>query len=204
MSTEKDIAAAKTIVVAYGRRVARISLLKTKLAEERRRRVFAAFLTQSAVMQWPRPYYRLLYWGPVPHLYIVAEGIKNHLHEAKNNAKKRLNVVRHLELENVQSTLIHWQTVKLLKDAEKLHKGLFPTVNLHKFCDVEALKACTREFEALMCRRLPRISDKWQEDMFIALKGISQEKKLSKANAKPDLNVQIGTWDDMHNMDDIA
>lgn len=101
----EEIAAAQAISEAYRQHMARALLRKTTAKEEKRRRVFAAFADAAQSMDWPHAYYRLLFLGPIPHLFIVTEVLKGHLYEAKNNAKKRLNFVMHLELENMQSTL---------------------------------------------------------------------------------------------------
>ncbi|KAI0353180.1 hypothetical protein OH77DRAFT_635648 [Trametes cingulata] len=147
-------------------------------------------------MDWPHTYYRLLYQGPTPHLFIVTEGMKDHLYDAKNNAKKRLNFVQHLELENVQSTLT--QTIRLFKEVEKLHKSLGPTADVHKARDLEALKAYVLRVDELM-RALPSaVSEQWWDDMKIALKGIVETKKPPKREPKPDL--QLG--DDLMDIGD--
>ncbi|KAL7285962.1 hypothetical protein ACG7TL_001077 [Trametes sanguinea] len=186
--TAEEIAAAQRIATAYQRHLARVRLRKTRPEEERKRRVFTTFLTESTRMDWPHAYYRVLYSGPIPHLYIVAKGIKDHLYEAKNNAKKRLNIVKHLELEKVQSTLT--EATRLFKEAENLHKALAHAADVHKARDLQALKAYTLQVEALM-RGLPQsVQERWEDDMARALKGIVQEKKPPKAQPKPELNVE--------------
>ena len=56
-------------------------------------------------MNWPHRYYRMLFLGPISHLYVVVERMKNHLHEARSVVKKMLNAVAQLEIENMQSSL---------------------------------------------------------------------------------------------------
>ena len=111
--TPEEIAAHKTIVEAY-RRYISLKRVNKKSSEEMRRRVFTSFSTEAAKMDWPHCHYRMLFLGPIPHLYIAVEGMKNHLYEARNNAKKRLSVVAHLELENVQLSLTQMKLVFLL------------------------------------------------------------------------------------------
>ncbi|CDO74781.1 hypothetical protein BN946_scf185001.g29 [Trametes cinnabarina] len=202
LPTAEEIAAAQKIASAYQSHLARLSLRKPKPKEEKKRRVFTAFLTESAGMAWPHRYYRLLYTGPIPHLYIVAEGIKDHLYEAKNNAKKRLNIVKHLELENIQSTLT--QTTRLFKEAEKLYKALAPAADVHKARDLDALKEYALQVEALMRGIPPSESEKWEQDMFIARKGIIEEKKPPKVQPKPELNVEDDLMDGREGVNEFS
>lgn len=103
-STEK-LHAAMTFATFYRRRTERQSGRKKKTSEETRLRIYATFLEESKKFESSHRYYRLLFLGPLPHLFAVVESIKNHLHDAKNNAKKKLNIVQHLELENMGSSL---------------------------------------------------------------------------------------------------
>ncbi|KAI9068145.1 hypothetical protein FKP32DRAFT_1672451 [Trametes sanguinea] len=200
--TPDELAAAEKIQTAYRRHLARVRLRKTLPKEERKRRVFAAFLAEATRMDWPHGfYYRALYSGPVPHLYIVAEGIKSHLYDAKNNAKKRLIIVKHLELENVQTALT--QATRLFREAEKLSKAIAPTADVHKARDLDALKAYTLEIETLMRGLPPGVQEQWADDMAIALKGIVQEKKPPKAKPKPELNVEDGFMDEYHSASNL-
>ncbi|KAI0327262.1 hypothetical protein GY45DRAFT_1428013 [Cubamyces sp. BRFM 1775] len=188
--TEREVNAAKAIASAYQRHLAQVRLRKTTPKEEKRRRVFASFLEQSQKMQWPYAYYRMLYQGPIPHLYIVADGIKNHLHEAKSAAKKRFNFAKHLELEAVSTALT--QTRRLFNEVETLCKALAPTAKVHKSRDLEALKQLTRQVdEHLRHRGLPaKVVEEWQKDMKIAMKGIAEPKKTPQEPEKPELNVE--------------
>ena len=104
--TVEEIAAAKAISEVYQRYRAR-KHVNRKSSEETRQRIFATFSAQAVKMDWPHPsrYYRMLFLGPIPHLYIVVESMKNHLHDSRSVAKKRFNVIAHLELENMQSAL---------------------------------------------------------------------------------------------------
>ncbi|KAI0369978.1 hypothetical protein BV20DRAFT_945276 [Pilatotrama ljubarskyi] len=195
--TQEELAAAKAIAEAYQRYAARTRLRKVKPKEEKRRRVFGTFQAEAQKMNWPHTYYRLLYQGPIPHLFIVTEGMKSHLYDAKNNAKKRLNFVKHLELENVQSTLT--QTIRLFKEAEKLHKSLGPAADVHKARDLEALKGYALQAEELMRTLPPAVSEEWRDDMKIALKGIVETKKPPKREPKPELQVE----DDLVDIEDF-
>ena len=102
--TPEEITAATTIAEAY-RRYTADKRVKRKSSEEARRRDFASFIAEAGKMDWPHRYYRMLFQGPIAHLYIVVGSMKNHLHEARSRAKQRFNVVQHLELESVQSSL---------------------------------------------------------------------------------------------------
>ena len=108
--TAQERAAAATIAEAYQRYRA-LKRNDRKSSEETRCRIFAAFSAQAVKMDWPHRYYRMLFLGPIPHLYIVVESMKNHLHDSRSVAKKRFNVVAHLELGNMQSALTQMKYV---------------------------------------------------------------------------------------------
>ncbi|KAI1785420.1 hypothetical protein LXA43DRAFT_132940 [Ganoderma leucocontextum] len=185
--TVEEMAAAIIIAKAYQQHRA-LKHVNRKSSEETRRRIFASFSAQAAKMNWPHKYYRLLFLGPVPHLYIVVESMKNHLHEARSVAKKRFNVVAHLELENMQSSLT--QMNRSFKDAMQLHQSLGPTSDLHETRDLDKLRACALEAETLM-RSLPTAKTlDWEKDMKIALRGIVEVKKVPMKQPKPALNVE--------------
>ena len=109
--TAEEIAAGEKIAALYQQYVARTRLQKKHAGEEVRRRVFAEFHAQSAKMEWPHRYYRMLFLGPLPHLYIAVQNMKNHVHEARSAAKKKFNIVKHLELETMQSSLTQMKYV---------------------------------------------------------------------------------------------
>ncbi|KAI0656844.1 hypothetical protein C8Q70DRAFT_1158814, partial [Cubamyces menziesii] len=185
--TEQEIKAAQTIASAYQRHLARARLRKVAPKEERTRRIFASFLEQSRKLEWPYVYYRLLYQGPIPHLYMVADGIKNHLHEAKSTAKKRLNLVKHLDLEAVGTTLTHAN--RLFREVEKLCKALSPTAEVHKSRDLEVLKRLAFQVNEYL-RDLPaKVTEQWQKDMNLAMKGIVEPKKVPQKPEKPQMNL---------------
>ncbi|PIL29959.1 hypothetical protein GSI_07870 [Ganoderma sinense ZZ0214-1] len=185
--TAEEKAAAKTIAEAYQKYLARKSVSR-RSSEEMRRRIYATFSAQAAKMDWPQRYYRMLFLGPIPHLYIVVEGMKNHLHDARSVAKKRFSLVKHLELENMGSTLT--QMNQSFKDAIKLHQTLGPTSDLHKTRDLEKLKACAREAETFMRSLSTAKTFDWEKDMKIALRGIVEVKKTPIKQPKPELNVE--------------
>ncbi|KAH9891312.1 hypothetical protein C8Q73DRAFT_119576 [Cubamyces lactineus] len=185
--TEQEIQAAQTIASAYQRHLARERLRKTTPREEKKRRIFASFLEQSQKMEWPYVYYRLLYQGPIPHLYMVADGIKTQLHEAKSEAKKRFNLARHLELEAVSTALT--QTKRLLNQVETLCKALGPTAEVHKSRDLDLLKQLTLQVDEQLRGLPPKVMAEWQKDMKIAMKGIVEPKKAPEKPEKPQLNL---------------
>ncbi|TBU23105.1 hypothetical protein BD311DRAFT_674657 [Dichomitus squalens] len=187
--TAEEIIAATTIAEAYRQHILRKEKrVKRKSSEEVRRRIFESFLAEAERMEWPHRYYRMLFLGPIPHLYIVVESMKNHLHEARSSERKRFNIVRHLELEKVQSALT--QLNQSFKVAMALFQALAPASEVHKRRDLDKLKAHVSEVEALM-RSLPAaITGKWESDMQIALRGIVQVAKPPVKQSKPDLNVE--------------
>ncbi|EJF58549.1 hypothetical protein DICSQDRAFT_172899 [Dichomitus squalens LYAD-421 SS1] len=185
--TAKDIAAATTIAEAYQRYIAK-KRVKRRSSEETRRRIFATFSAQAGKMDWPHRYYRMLFLDPIPHLYMAVESLKNHLYEARNTARKRFVVAKHLELESMQLSLT--QLTRSFKNAPKLHEALSPASELHQTRDLEKLKAYASEAEALM-RSLPMAATlSWESDMKIALRGIVEVAKAPLKQPKPDLNAE--------------
>ena len=83
----------------------------------------------------------------------------------------------------------------LLREAEKLHKLLAPTGDIHRGRDTDKLKALALQAETLM-RTLPSTATQGCEpDMNIALKGIVTEKKRPAKLPKPSLNT-VDDWMD--------
>ncbi|KAI0716097.1 hypothetical protein C8T65DRAFT_606293 [Cerioporus squamosus] len=182
----EEVAAAQTIAVAYQRYISRLRWLKKAPVEETRRRTVSTFYTQGLTMEWPHRYYRMLFLGPIPHLYIAVESMKNHLHEARSAARKRFNIVKHLELENVQSSLT--QLKVLFKDALRLHQSLGPKADVHKARDLVKLKGLALEANAIM-QQLPSSARlDCEKDMKIALRAIVEERKAPAKQPKPELN----------------
>ena len=105
VTSTEEVQAAATIVACYRRYIARKPVQSKKTYDETRVQIYRAFRAASAKMDWPHTLYRLLYLGPLPHLFAVVEAMKNSLYNAKNSAKHRLNIVRHLDLETMGSTL---------------------------------------------------------------------------------------------------
>ncbi|OBZ65569.1 hypothetical protein A0H81_14438 [Grifola frondosa] len=121
-------------------------------------------------MQWPHRRYRFLYLGPLPHLLICLEYMRNHILNEKNYARKRFMVVKHVELENAQATFSFW--ARLLKDVVRLQKLLGPKSEFHANRDPVQLKASVVEVEQLMHSLPSGPLPEWEEDMKIAVKGI--------------------------------
>ena len=104
--TAQEVNAANVICAFYRRRSARkAGRGKSKTCREMKIGIYTTFLKESQNMEWPNVFYRLLFLGPVPHLFVVVESMKNSLHEAKDAAKQKLNLVQHLDLETVSSAL---------------------------------------------------------------------------------------------------
>ncbi|KAI0757675.1 hypothetical protein C8Q80DRAFT_1134839, partial [Daedaleopsis nitida] len=187
-ATAEELAAAETILTVYRQYVARTRVRPKNTAEATRRRIFSAFSSEGQKMQWPHRYYRMLYLGPIPHLYIAVEHMKNHLHEARSVARKKFNVVQHLELESVQSSLT--QMNRLFKEALKLHEELAPTAEIHKDRDLEKLKALTVQADALIKGLPAATTHGWEEDMKIGWRALVETKKTPAKQPLPVLNVE--------------
>ncbi|RPD59349.1 hypothetical protein L226DRAFT_576154 [Lentinus tigrinus ALCF2SS1-7] len=191
-----EFKAASTLAAAYRRRISRQTAGKRKPLEEIKQRIYAAFLAEAQRAGWSKSYYRLLFLGPVPHLFVVVEAMKNHLYNAKNNAKKRLNFVQHLELETMRSSLT--EITRRFKKACALHDALKPTSNMHAERDVQRLVGYTREAAELLKEDFSASTmSEWKVDMDIAMRGIVEVKKVVKPK-KPELQLD----DDMLMPDD--
>ncbi|KAI0757678.1 hypothetical protein C8Q80DRAFT_1134850 [Daedaleopsis nitida] len=187
-ATPEEIAAAETIVMAYRRYIERTRRRKKNSTEEVRRRAFVKFFAVGQKMDWPHRYYRMLFFGPIPHLYIAVENMRAHLYEARSVARKKSIIVQHLELENVQSSLT--QMNRLFRDAMRLQQALGATGDVHKARDIEKLKAYTMEADALMKGLAVSATRGWEEDMRIAWKAIVEVKKAPAKPSKPELNTE--------------
>ncbi|KAI0762352.1 hypothetical protein C8Q74DRAFT_1336826 [Fomes fomentarius] len=185
----QEVEAANTIVACYRRHSSRMSSGKRKTYEVMKHRLYAAFREEAKKISWPHTFYRLLFLGPLPHLLAVVEAMKNSLYEAKNSAKQRLNIVQHLELETVRSSLT--EINRRFKEAERLHKVLSPTSELHRSRDVEKLKLYTHETESLMQSFPETTAQRWRDDLSIALRAITEDRKVKTMHVeKPVLNVE--------------
>ena len=78
---------------------------------------------------------------------------------------------------------------RLLREAEKLHKALGPTANVHCTRDIEKLKTLTLQAETLMQSLPSSATQECDKEMKIALKGIVAVKKMPKKVPKPSLNM---------------
>ncbi|KAI0696497.1 hypothetical protein C8T65DRAFT_583394 [Cerioporus squamosus] len=194
----EELKAASTLATAYRRRISTQMAGKRKPFEEMKRRIYAAFLQEARKAGWPQTYYRLLFLGPVPHLFAVVEAMKYNLYNAKNNAKKRLNLVQHLELETMRSSLT--EITRRFKKANALHEVLRPTSALHGERDIQRLVGYTREADDLMKAAFSSATtSEWKGDMEIAMRGIVEVRKVAKPK-KPELQVEddlvVADWQD--------
>ncbi|KAI0935696.1 hypothetical protein AcV5_004043 [Taiwanofungus camphoratus] len=189
MPSEQEIKAGCVILNAYRKYVLRHSNNRSDgitALNAMRHRVAATFLTASQTMDWSSRYYRMLFLGPIAHLYVCVECIYDHVQASKARAKKRLTQVVHKELEDVNQELTH--LAGLNKESNRLKKVLEPCSDLHVRRDLEELKARVAEVEQLM-RKLP--SDvAWRRDLELAIKGIVRSKQHPAKKPKPELNVE--------------
>ena len=78
---------------------------KRDALDEKRRRISSCLLEQAQGLSWSSSLARLLFLGAMPHVYLSIECTLDLLDDAEARTKKRLKVVNHQELEEVQSTL---------------------------------------------------------------------------------------------------
>ncbi|GBE78672.1 predicted protein [Sparassis crispa] len=187
-STEREITAAQAILTIYRQYVRRCAITMSPLGAMRLR-IQSAFADKSKELEWPpKSFYRLLFLGPLPHLLVSLECMREHLYFAKKQARRRVSKVAHMELEKAQES-VNIQS-ELLKDAIRLHKALdFPS-DLHQRRNVDELKALVLSVEELMSRLPARTTLQWQDDLKLAVKGIVQERRMPAKKPKPELNVE--------------
>lgn len=192
--SQKQADAACIIQRMYRRNLQRRFKSARSTLSEARSRFFAQCWTESEKMGWSHRHYRLLFLGPLPHLLVCLERANTYAFDSKARVKRRLTMVKHIELEDVQMMMTEAKCVSLrprgirdaydccsriLKELLQLRKTLDPKAALHKHRDLQALQALAQEAEILI-RGLPCVPE-LQDDLDLAVKGIltkgSQKKK---------------------------
>jgi hypothetical protein len=97
--SEQELKAASVIQGVY-RRTLRRGVSQDGLAAIRAMH-FKSYLIQAKEMEWPYRCYRLLFLGPIPHLFVCLDAVLAHMRSSKNKLKKRLRVAQHEELEEL-------------------------------------------------------------------------------------------------------
>ncbi|KAF9818499.1 hypothetical protein IEO21_02737 [Rhodonia placenta] len=199
--TEEELGAALTLLTVYRafvHRRAQQERRRTPIATHAiRRRVTAEFETAAKTMEWPHRTYRMLFLGPLPHAVVCLELLHGHLFEAKSNAKRRLVMAIHHDLEAVGARLT--ELTQLLKETKCLREALKPAADLHKRRDIEELRKRVAEVSEL-AQRVPKTD--WREDLALAYKGIVQARKQKIKESKPEVNIGDEVEDDWYG-DDI-
>ncbi|KAH9912842.1 uncharacterized protein BXZ73DRAFT_55806 [Epithele typhae] len=94
--------------------------------------------------------YHYLYLGPVPHLLVAVEGIKNLLLAQQSDANKELVRSKdHLDLEKLQDTL---NTARYFKEADRILRALVPSAEVHDRGDPAMLRQYALAAQALVAR----------------------------------------------------
>ncbi|PCH33049.1 hypothetical protein WOLCODRAFT_159800 [Wolfiporia cocos MD-104 SS10] len=189
--TEQILQAARKILVTYRRHAKRRDRLEkpgNALRSAGRRRVAASFQKASQSMTWPRRQYRMLFLGPLPHLVVYLEGVKDYLNRRKTAAKKLLRTAQHEELDTAGMVLT--DISRWIKEAIRLHKRLLPESELHRKQDLEELKACVRDVQQLAEQLPSGAAAAWRGDLELALKGILRPRVTVRTKERPVLNVE--------------
>ncbi|KZT68439.1 hypothetical protein DAEQUDRAFT_671296 [Daedalea quercina L-15889] len=131
--------------------------------------------------------YRVLLLVPLPHAMVFLELARNHLYDKKNELKKRLKIVEHLELEEVNNKIT--QNNEQLKDAIRLIKVLEPRAAVHERQDYEGLRARMREVEQLAGGLPSNVTADWDFYLKTAVAGILSQKPQPTKKPKPELNL---------------
>jgi hypothetical protein len=99
--SEVELRAASLIQRAY-KRVVRHRRGKSREALSVARAVhFTTCWRQAQEMLWPYRYYRLLFLGPLPHVLLCLDSVYTYASSTKAKMKKRLQVAKHEELEDL-------------------------------------------------------------------------------------------------------
>ncbi|KZT08921.1 uncharacterized protein LAESUDRAFT_675409 [Laetiporus sulphureus 93-53] len=190
LPTEKELAAAEKIMSAFRRYVQRRRRADKAPGRMQaiRHRVTTAFQEASASLEWPHACYRMLFLGPIPHLIVCLECAHEHLHVSKKSAKKRFTTAQHQDLEDVNTLLT--KTSQSIKETSRLQAALEPKSQLHVRRDLEELKTLALKVEELIHSLTPSVTQEWQSDLKIAIKGIVKAKAPPAKKPKPELNVE--------------
>lgn len=99
--TEDEKKAAHIIQQAYRAHAARLESPRLTASQAIRQRIVSNCFKVDMKVEWPDPrgYYRKLFRGPLPHLLVCLEGMKDHFHAEKKRAAKRTQEVQHEELD---------------------------------------------------------------------------------------------------------
>ena len=97
--SEEQLAAAKTIQLAYHHLLQRRKKGNESDLAVKRNRFFLECWNTSEKIQWQRRQYRHLFLGPLPHLLLCLEKANTHAFHMKKRIKKRINNVQHRELD---------------------------------------------------------------------------------------------------------
>lgn len=76
--------------------------------------LFKDCLTKLSTLKFPRPYYRLLFLGPLPHILVCLTAAHNYAWNSKSDVKKRMKDAKHQEYEELMDnqTKYRWTREK--------------------------------------------------------------------------------------------
>lgn len=100
-----DEKAARTIQRAYKSYIARSALPHTTAPQTNRQHLFTRCLEMSRKMRHLHAFYRKLFLGPLPHLLLCLEGMRDYLHGEKKRIATRVQQVEGQELDEAMSEL---------------------------------------------------------------------------------------------------
>ena len=103
--SEEQLAAAKTIQLAYHHLLQRRKKGNESDLAVKRNRFFLECWNTSEKIQWHRRRYRHLFLGPLPHLLLCLEKANTHAFHMKKRIKKRINNVQHRELDEARTKM---------------------------------------------------------------------------------------------------
>ncbi|KAI0258666.1 hypothetical protein BC834DRAFT_835038 [Gloeopeniophorella convolvens] len=190
----KQHAAAEVFQSHYRRLVVRRASRITKPGLPTTRQMeFEAFGKAADSIQWPtKSLYKFIFLGPLPHLLVCLDYLWSVLQEEKAKVKKR---AAHLKAkkqhEGIEELMERRTSIRsAVQRVETLQKMLNATSAFHQRRDLEELKSyVARVSDVINDPEVSQTKEDLAFDMFIAYKGIVQERQRPKQE-RPVLNTE--------------
>jgi len=151
-----------------------------------RNQCFSDFLHAAAHIHWPAQRqlsllerrYRLLYQGPLPHILVCLQHVRNYAHREKKAANKSLLAGNHLDLEIVEEQ--RRKISGVIRQAAQLHAMLEPFSEVHKKTNIRLLISNVEKVKNLI-ESLPIDISPLQQDFDLGTKAILVKRKKTVA-----------------------
>lgn len=182
---EEEIAAAKRIASMYRRILLRQRGIPKKGLPAVRLRWFLS--CQELAQDMGRSY-RVLFLGPLPHALVCLEMLYTYVTNSKKQAHLRLHVASQEVYEKIKEEVDG--AIQLSRTAADLRKRLEPKSEVHANENREELRQAIGLLQELSAALPQSVSEKWDWDLKIAVKGIVQTRLPPKKKKQPELVVE--------------